>query len=361
MTILQTIQFIIEFAIGVILLIFVHEFGHFLACKILGIEVEEFGCGFPPRAFTMFERGGTKFTVNWLPLGGFVRPKGELDPDIKGGLAAAGPWRRMGVMIAGPIMNLAVALILFFAIYAIMGTLPDRSRVQVVEVVPNSPAAQAGLQTGDLLESVGGIKADNLDTVHTEIYTNLGKPLMFIYQRDGVTHEVKIVPLTNPGSAGAVGISMSYPSMPFTVWKGVPESFTSLYDYAKLLFGSIAQVIRGQQSAAEVQPLGLVGMFDVYSYVRESPSTPGNPKIANVLSFFAIISFSLGIMNLLPIPPLDGGKIAFALPEVLIHRRIPAKYENLVSGIAFILLIGLMIYINAQNIIHPVVLPSVTP
>ncbi len=358
MTILQTLQFIFEFAVGVIILIFLHEFGHFLACRILGIEVEEFGFGFPPRAFTLFERGGTKFTVNWLPLGGFVRPKGELDPEVKGGLAAASPLRRIGVMIAGPIMNLTLAVVLFFFIYAIIGSLPDRSRVQVVDIVPGSPAAQAGLQPGDILESVGGVKANSLDTIHSEIYSNLGKPLTFVYQRNGETQQVTITPLTNPGSAGAVGISMSYPSVPFTVIRGVPESFASIVDYAKLLFGSIGQLIRGQASAADVRPVGLVGMFDLYSIVRETPSAPGNPTIARVLTFFAIISFSLGIMNLLPIPPLDGGKIVFALPELILHRRVPVKYEGWVSTIAFLILIMLMLYINAQDIIHPVVIPT---
>ena len=93
----MTIEFIIEFAIGLILLIFIHEFGHFIACRLLGIEVEEFGFGFPPRALTLFEAGGTKFTLNWLPLGGFVRPKGETDPDIKGGMAAASPLKRIAM------------------------------------------------------------------------------------------------------------------------------------------------------------------------------------------------------------------------------------------------------------------------
>ena len=105
----MTIQLIIEFIIALAMLIFVHELGHFIICKLLKIEVEEFGFGYPPRALTIFERGGTKFTLNWLPFGGFVRPKGENDPSIAGGMAAASPWKRIAVLLAGPTMNLLTA------------------------------------------------------------------------------------------------------------------------------------------------------------------------------------------------------------------------------------------------------------
>ncbi len=354
----MTIELIIEFAIGLILLIFIHEFGHFVACRLLGIEVEEFGFGFPPRALTLFEAKGTKFTLNWLPLGGFVRPKGETDPDIKGGMAAASPLKRIAMFTAGPIMNLLLAAVLFFTIFAIIGSMPDRSRVGVASIVPGSPAYAAGLQAGDILVSVGGTEYHSLDAVHNEIYSNLGKPLTFTYERDGLFHSVRITPLTNPGASGAVGIQMNYPMKSFTVLGAIPESFASLRDYGVQLFTSIGQVIRGQSNASDVRPVGIKGMFDLYTFVRQTPSTPGYPKIANVLSFFAIISFSLGIMNLLPIPPLDGGKIVFALPELIIHRRIPVKYEVWVSSIAFLLLIILMIYINAQDFIHPIPIPT---
>jgi regulator of sigma E protease len=357
----MTIELIIEFAIGLVLLIFIHEFGHFIACRLLGIEVEEFGFGFPPRALTLFEAGGTKFTLNWLPLGGFVRPKGETDPDIKGGMAAASPLKRIAMFIAGPIMNLMLAVFLFFMLYAILGSLPDRSRVQLSEIVPGSPAAIAGLQPGDVLVSVGGEVIHSLDSARTQIYANLGKPLPFVYLRNGVSHGVSITPLTNPGSSGAVGVQMTYPMKAFTVLDAIPESFTSLYEYGKELYALVGQIVQGQSNPSQGRLTGIVGMFSLYRSVRETPSTPGVPNIVNILLFFASISISLGIMNLLPIPPLDGGKIVFALPELIIHRRIPVKYELWVSSIAFLLLIILMIYINAQDVIHPIITITPTP
>jgi regulator of sigma E protease len=354
----MTIEIIIEFAVGIVLLIFIHEFGHFIACRLLGIEVEEFGFGFPPRVATLFEAGGTKFTLNALPLGGFVRPKGETDPQIKGGMAAASPLKRIAMFMAGPIMNLLLAVVLFFAVYAIIGSIPDRSRIQAASIVADSPAATAGLQAGDMLVSIDGIDYHSLDAMVKKIYSNLGEPLVFVYERNGVTHRVIITPVTDPGPSGAVGIGLTYPEKAFTILGGIPESFLSMRDYAVQLFTTIGQVIGGQSNAAGARLTGFKGMFDMYAYVREAPSTPGIPKIANVMSFFAIISFSLGTMNLLPIPPLDGGKIVFALPELIFHRRIPMKYEVWVSSIAFLLLIILMIYINAQDFIHPLALPT---
>jgi regulator of sigma E protease len=353
----MTIELIIEFVIALGALIFVHEFGHFIVCKLLKIEVEEFGFGYPPRALTMFELGGTKFTLNWLPFGGFTRPKGENDPTIAGGMAAANPWKRIAVLLAGPTMNLLTAAVLFIAIYAVIGSLPDRNRVQLVDISPNSPASAAGLQPGDILVSVGGVDIHSLDAIRPIIYANLGKPLDFIYQRDGIDHEVSITPLANPGSSGAIGITMNYPMKAFTLWGAIPESFASMYDYMRELFSMVGQMIQGQSTASEGRLVGIKGMFDLYASVRESAGTPGIPVIVNIFLFFASISISLGLMNLLPIPALDGGRIVFALPEIIIHRRIPPKYEAWVNFISFALLILLMIFINLQDFIHPVSTP----
>lgn len=353
----MTIQLIIEFAIALAVLIFVHEFGHFITMKLFNIEVEEFGFGYPPRILKLFELGGTKYTLNLIPFGGFVRVKGQEDPSIPGGLAAANPWKRIVVMLAGPAMNLLIAIFLFITIYAIIGYLPDRSRVQLVDIAPNSPALQAGLKAGDILVNIGDVDIHSLDTVKTVIHDNLGKPLNFTIQREGVSQEVTVTPLANPGNSGAVGIYMSYPMKPFSFFSAIPESITSLYDYARELFTTIGQIIRGQSTAPEGRLVGIKGMFDMYAAVRESAGTPGIPQIVNVMVFISSLSMSFGLMNLLPIPALDGGRIAFVLPEIIIRRRIPPKYEMWVNAIAFVLLILLMIFINLQDFIHPITPP----
>lgn len=112
---------LLTFILGIAVLIFVHELGHFLAARLLKVEVEEFGIGFPPRLVKLFERNGTIYSLNAIPLGGFVRPKGENDPSIEGGLAAASPWVRLGVLFAGPLMNLIVGVILGVLLFYSMG------------------------------------------------------------------------------------------------------------------------------------------------------------------------------------------------------------------------------------------------
>ena len=350
----MTIELIVEFVIALGVMIFIHEFGHFIVCKILHIEVEEFGFGYPPRALTLFEAGGTKFTLNWLPFGGFVRPKGEQDPEVAGGMAAANPWKRIAVLLAGPTMNLLLAVVLFITIYGIIGSLPDRNRVQLVGIVQNSPAEAAGLQSGDILVSVNGTPIHSLDAVKPVILANPGKALDFVYERDGVSHQVSIKPQENPGSSPTVGIYMNYPMKPFTLLAAIPESFNSMYDYISELFSMIGQMIQRQSSSSEGGLVGIVGMFRLYTSVREGTATPGIPTIVNVFLFFASISISLGLINLLPVPALDGGRIVFALPEIIIRKRIPPKYEAWVNFISFALLILLMIIINAHDIISPI-------
>lgn len=354
----MTIQLIITFIIGLVVLIFVHEFGHFIVCKLVGIGVEEFGFGYPPRALTLFERGGTKYTVNWLPFGGFVRLKGETDPNAEGGWLSASPLKRIAMLLAGPTMNLLTALILFYLVFAIIGMMPDRNRVQLVEVLPSLPASQAGLQAGDVLVSIDGTIIHSLAEAQAQIYSNLGKPLAFVFIRDGVTQGVTVTPLANPGSSGAIGVQLSNPMKAFEPIGAIPESATSLYDYGTMLFSTIGQAISGKANASEVRPVGIKGMYDMYAYIVRTPSVQGIPKIANAFQFFAIISFSLGVMNLLPIPPLDGGKIVFVLPELIFRKRIPVKYEVWVSSVAFIILILLMLYINAQDFINPIMTPT---
>src|SRR4030095_761352 len=124
-------------------MVIIHEFGHFIAARLCGIEVEEFGIGLPtPRALTLFTWQGTRFTLNWLPWGGFVRPKGENDPNIPGGLASASPWKRLFVLFAGPLMNLLAAVVIYSIIFNRVGV-PDTSKVLIASVTPESPAAAA--------------------------------------------------------------------------------------------------------------------------------------------------------------------------------------------------------------------------
>jgi regulator of sigma E protease len=333
---------LIQFIGGIAILIVVHELGHFFAARFFKVEVEEFGIGFPPRLATLFTSKGTRFTLNWIPLGGFVRPKGENDPTVPGGLASANPWVRLGVLFAGPMMNILLGIVLSVIIIYNLGE-PDK--VKIAEISPNSPAALAGLLTGDIILAVNGEQVSSSGDLYTLIYANLGVPTLIAYQRGDQTGEVSLVPRNPPPADGAIGITMETIVKPTSWTKAIPRGVDAAYEYTRNVLALPLRIFQGEVSPEEGRPLGYKGMFDVYQEIR------------NPLWFFMIITMSLGIFNLLPIPALDGGRILLTLPEILIRRRIPPRYENMIHLVGFTMLLILLIYINLQDFINPVQIP----
>jgi len=347
----NTLTGLLQFAVALIALVILHEFGHFVAARLLKVEVEEFGLGFPPRALTLFKAWGTKFTLNWIPLGGFVRPKGENDPTVPGGLAAANPWVRLTVFLAGPMMNILLGFFLYAVIFYQIGT-PDPKRVQVVGIAENSPAAVAGMLPGDEIAQVNEVKIDSQQKLHDTIYANLDKPIQVIYKRGEETNTVSLTPRSDPPEGeGAIGIVMGSPSVP-TSW---PMAFiaggSAVYQHSMALFQLPFQMLQGTSNPAEGRLVGFKGMFDIYQDARQGDIPLGIPRNVAVLFFFTNITISLGLINLMPFPALDGGRILFVLPEILFRRRIPPEFENVVNLVGFAILILLMLFINLQEFI----------
>lgn len=349
---------LVEFILAIIALIIIHEFGHFVVSRMLHVEVEEFGLGFPPRITTLFRAWGTDFTLNALPLGGFVRPKGENDPTVEGGLAAASPWVRLAVLFAGPFMNLLVGALLYAIIFSRVGT-PDPTRVEVLEVVPASPAASAGLQIGDFITRINNQTINSTTALQQAIAASLDKTTTLYYERGGKTNQVTLVPRSNPPQGqGAIEIVMGNPTAPVSAVQALPAGIDAVYLHCRALLELPIQMIRGTASPSDGRFVGFKGMFDIYQQARTSEPTPGVPADVNILLFFTNVTISLGLINLFPFPALDGGRILFTLPEIIIRRRIPAQYENLINLVGFGLLILLMLYINLQDIISPPILPK---
>jgi regulator of sigma E protease len=351
----------IEFVASLAILIIIHELGHFLASKLFKVDVEEFGIGFPPRLVTLFKAGGTIFSLNAIPLGGFVRPKGENDPTVEGGLAAAKPLVRIGVFLAGPLANILTAVVLYSIIFVRIGA-PDPARANQVlinVVAQNSPAAAAGLQVGDIITKVNGQEIDSTDKLHNLVYANLGKEMIFTYRRNGQEAEVKLTPRANPPQGeGAIGIVMGAPTIPLSPLVAIPEGIRATYAHSKALIGVVGNLVQGQTPQGDARLVGYKGMYDIYANVRTEDSSSGYPAGVSVLSFLTSISISLGLLNLLPIPALDGGRILFVLPELLFHKRIPQKYENVINAIGFTLMIILLLFINLQDFINPIQIPK---
>jgi regulator of sigma E protease len=362
--ILGTLIRILEFVIAFGLLVFLHEFGHYLMSKLFHIEVEEFGFGFPPRLVKLFQFRETEFTLNWIPFGAFVRPKGENDPNVPGGLAAANPWARLGVLLGGPVMNLLTGILLFSLIFTQIGA-PDYSKVLVVDVSADSPAQQAGIKNDDVITMINGQPVDSTEKLSAIVHQNLGKEIEITLRRGDQVIQTKAVPRQNPPEGeGALGIGMSNP-MQNVNWVGaLPASMRTSYAQVKQLITLPVQLIRGQISADQGRVVGPVGIYSIFSTARQRDAEDATatkqpePLLGlNTLYFLATISIALGITNLLPIPALDGGRILFVLPEILFRRRVPPEYENMIHLIGFTALILLMIYITTQDIINPIVIP----
>ena len=351
----------LEFVGSLAALIIIHELGHFMVAKLFKVEVEEFGIGFPPRVFTLFKAGGTIFSLNAIPLGGFVRPKGENDPSVEGGLAAAKPLVRIAVFLAGPAANILTAVLLYSIIFIRLGV-PDPGRANEVlinGIAPNSPASVAGLQVGDIIVKVKDQDIDSTDKLHDIVYANLDQELTFVYQRGGQAGEVKLTPRSKPPEGeGAIGIIMGTPTVPLSPLVALPAGLTATYEHSKALIGMVGSLIHGEIPGGQGRLVGYKGMFDIYENVRVSDTSSGYPTGVGVLGFLTSISISLGLLNLLPVPALDGGRILFALPELLFRKRIPQQYENVINAVGFALMLILLLFINLQDFINPIQIPK---
>jgi len=349
---------IIEFILALGVLIFLHELGHYLFARLFKIEVEEFGFGFPPRMVKLFTLGGTEFTLNWIPFGAFVRPKGENDPNAPGGMAAAPPWHRLFILLGGPMMNLIAGILLFSVVFNTIGA-PVPDVVQIISVNPDSPAEQAGLLPQDVIVSVNDHPIHATQDISELVNANLGKKITITVKRKDQLVNLQATPRLNPPPGeGPLGIVMGSPVRPVSWPEAIPLAIQSTYNQARALISLPVQLLRGQVSPDQARVVGPKGMYDIYTLARTEDqkvdqTNPSGLPIRTI-SLMAVISVALGITNLLPIPALDGGRILFVLPEILFRRRVPAKYENMVHLIGFATLIILMILITAQDIFNPI-------
>lgn len=355
-----------------VVLVFVHELGHFLMALRMGIRVEEFGLGFPPRAVTLFRHKGVDYTLNWLPLGGFVRFAGEGDiysggqqedgtaagGTAKGGmtLQEAPPWRKIPVMLAGPFANMFTAMIIFALVYMFVGIPTPTGQGQVIAAVfPDSPAAAAGFEPDDILVSLDGqAVADDAELVRTVAADNANTPIPAEIIRDGepITLEVTPGPWQSPdGTEHEVGMGFSYgpdietvPANPFAaIWGSIVSTFVVL---GGMLLG-LVQLVGGLLGLNAPPPGGVAGPVGIARATGEVISSSGFTGFWN---WMALISLNLFVINLLPIPALDGSHIVFSLIEWVRGRKVPPEKEAMVHAIGFATLMGLILIISIMDV-----------
>ncbi len=348
---------VVAFLLVLAVLIIAHELGHFATAKAFGIKVEEFGVGFPPRIASV-KKGETVYSINAIPLGGFTKMAGEEDPDVERSLASQKPWKRLIVLSAGSIMN----FLLPFLLISLALMIPHQvmySDVNVVEVAPGSPAEVAGLQPEDRLTSINGHQIGSIIDVNRYIQLNLGQEVNLTYERMGAEHETSLVPRWKPPEGqGAIGVSLEAEnaeivreSLPF--WRAIPQGISETFETLVLFKNAILGLVTGAASAGGLA--GPIGIAQITGEVARAGVSP-------LLQFAAFLSINLGIINLLPLPALDGGRIIFVLLEwVRGGKKISPKKEGLVHLAGFVMLLMLMLAVTIQDITRIIGGGSVIP
>ncbi len=340
-------------------IVLVHEFGHFWAAKKSGIRVEEFGLGLPPRAAKLAEKDGTIYSLNWIPLGGFVRPAGEDDPTVPGGLASASKRARFFVLIAGSTANFIMAILVFWIAFMIGPPMADESRVAVLSILPDSPAEAAGLTEGDTIMAVNGIAvADNIGLIQQEVNGSEGQPVTMLLERNGQEVETILEPtFFEDQGTYMIGISLGHPLSDERASMGPGESAVEsvrfIGNYVSLFFQVPSMLIRGDISPSEARPVSIVGISQIAGQAAEASADNGN--LFPLLSMIAFINVALGLTNLLPIPALDGGRILFVIVEAIRGRRIEPERESMVHIIGMAVLLGLMVLLIVQDLVNPII------
>ena len=336
-------------------IILVHELGHFFAARLSNIRVEEFGLGFPPRALKRAERNGTLYSLNWIPLGGFVRPAGEDDPTIPGGLAGASKRARLFVLFAGAGANFIMALVVFWIAFMI-----GMPAVAVSEVASDSPAMVAGFQSEDVFLEVDGVKAETTGIIADIMRAKAGEPVEVLVQRGEGTVLLTVIPRL-PGEydsavEGPIGVGLMAAPGGERITRGPGEalvdSAASMWEIVSLTVQVPAMLINGDITPSEARPVSVVGISQIAGQAAEV--SVSNNNLFPILNMIAFISVALGFTNLLPIPALDGGRILFVLVEAIRGRRIEPEREGMVHVVGMLVLLGLMVLLIVQDIVNPI-------
>lgn len=336
---------IIIFIIGLSLLIFIHELGHFLAAKRFGLLVEEFGFGFPPRLFGK-KIGETVYSLNLLPFGGFVKIHGERKEE--GGHDAVLPersfwnlpvWKRSVAIGAGVIMNFFIGWFVISAVYMIGAP----QGIVITEVALGSPAAEAGLAAGDKI-----IGFQETAEFIEFIKARAGSPVEISVERAGDVKTLTAIPRENPPPGeGALGIALTdigFPRLSFfqSFARGLSEAFTILWSVVL----AVVNLIRGLFTEAPVLE-GFVGPIGIFQVADEAAGF----GIAYLLRLIGLISLNLVVLNILPIPALDGGRLLFLAIEKIKGGPLSPKREAIANAIGFVLLFLLMIAVTVRDVV----------
>lgn len=352
---------IVLFILILAVLIIAHEFGHYLMARAWKTRVDEFGIGLPPKAKTIGKKWGTEFTLNWLPFGGFVKIFGENGEETdsappKDSFVAKPKIAQALILFAGPLANALIAWLLFSVMF-MAGTTTvyepsldayfTETDLAIVEVLDDSPAEEAGFQSGDIVYSVfsGGEElTDFQPEAFSEFISSAGQNSILVT----VERDSEFVPLEVTASEGAVGVAVSSVGemkLPFfrALWQGLRYTGIIIEQMVTVLISLIGGAFNGTADFSSV--VGPVGVVDLFSSTAKQSAQA-------VLSFIALISANLAIINLIPFPALDGGRILFVIIEAVTRKRIPEKVAGIVNTVGFGILILLTLVVTYNDILR---------
>lgn len=344
---------LIVFLIVLSVLILVHELGHFLIAKRVGIKVEEFGFGYPPRLFSK-RIGETIYSVNLLPFGGFVRLHGEElteKTEAKNAFWAKSKKARAAVICAGVIANFLLAVVVFSIVYSFMGIPTRTDHIKIVGLLPDSPAEEAGLEEGDSILAVDGQALKEIDVFIDTVEEKKGEPLALTIGREGEELLFFLVPRPSPpegeGPLGVVVTNMEIKHFPFwqMPFRGAKEGFKEAFAWTGLVLGGLKEMFVNLVSRGEIprDVAGPIGILQITSGVAQTG------PIA-VLQFIGILSVNLAVLNILPFPALDGGRLLFVLYETITRKRPKPSLEHWINALGMTLLITLLILVTIGDL-----------
>jgi regulator of sigma E protease len=322
------------------LLIVVHEFGHFLAAKLVGVRVEEFSLGMGPLLVGR-RRGETFYSLRLIPLGGYNKLAG-MEPEALGdprGFYRKPVGQRMAIMVSGSLMNFLLAVCIYSLIFWSLG-LPSNQPV-IGQVLPGWPAQEAGLRPGDRIVAVNGQAVDQWQDLVGLIRRSPGAKLELTVERDGRSFAVIVVPRLDPQSqAGMIGIEQSIVRLSWlsALGQGIRQTAIMLY----LILVGLAQMFTHRAPVDLVGPVGIVQML----------GEAARFGTATVMGFAAFISLNLGLINLFPIPALDGSRLLFLTVEALRGRPVDPRKEGLVHLVGFAILVATLLIVTYRDLLR---------
>ncbi|HWW12101.1 MAG TPA: M50 family metallopeptidase [Brevundimonas sp.] len=379
----QTLLYIVPFLVVLTFIVTIHELGHFLVARAFGVKIDRFSIGFGRALLSRVDRRGVEWRVGWIPLGGYVKFSGDLDassvPDQAGlaelksrVVAEHGPgaerdyfhfkpvWQRALIVAAGPAANFALALVLLTLLFSVVGEQIAAPRVATIE--PNSPAAAAGFQPRDLIKAINGRPVHDSHEVTQTIVLSANDPLVFTVERAGRPVELTVTPkrrLEDDPIAGRIWVSragLGLMSLPQDVQfrrlnpvEAVGKGADTMVSTVGATFRYLGRIFAGKESGDLLNgPLGIAKAAGGVTKQAISYEAPPAILILNLgltaLQFAAIVSIGMGIVNLLPIPVLDGGHLVFYGYEAVARRPVPARVQEVGYRVGLALLAGLMLF-----------------